>query len=440
MIEPGPYIEHLFGDAAKDFLRAQRGWLIAAMHHSISWPQNDVVLRYDGNEYFLRGLEPERQSKGPVSASILVRHVDRANLEATLDRVYRFTSVLGWFKRGYVDVVDYITASHPIGFSAAGVRPGPMDGSPNGFNCNFMPVIEGGNVRRALAFWREGLHLEHVHQGYAFLSFYKVIESQFAEGGARGEWINNAIPHLTEKGGERVATLHAENIDVGRHIYESGRCAIAHASLGRDLVDPDVASDRVRIAKDLDMVRALAMKYIREELGVPDEMDVYRNRDALRPLYQFLTSQQVADLKAEGSVPRRSNGLNGLHVSINKWPDPPWAAMENLTLTVVRAHDGVILLRARNDLDTLSIGFVLSFRDGQAHPDLDTSGARPGCPREEIAVLEYQKAVLGNGIIELRFPNGEKIVCREVIAVNIDIGRTFSAIDEQIAALSRTLE
>lgn len=48
------------------------------------------------------------------------------------------------------------------------------------FSCNHMPVIEHENVRKALAFWREGKRLRHVHNSYAFLSFYKVIESQFS--------------------------------------------------------------------------------------------------------------------------------------------------------------------------------------------------------------------------------------------------------------------
>ena len=42
-----------------------------------------------------------------------------------------------------------------------------------------MPVIEDDQVRKALAFLREGRRLERVHEPYSLLSLFKVIESQF---------------------------------------------------------------------------------------------------------------------------------------------------------------------------------------------------------------------------------------------------------------------
>ncbi|WP_404942972.1 methylamine utilization protein MauJ, partial [Pseudomonas brassicacearum] len=52
-----------------------------------------------------------------------------------------------------------------------------------------MPIIDQENIRKALAFWREGKRLDKVHDSYAFLSFYKVIESQFSEGKKKVTWI-----------------------------------------------------------------------------------------------------------------------------------------------------------------------------------------------------------------------------------------------------------
>lgn len=437
-IAEGPYIPHIFGDAVTDLYRRHRGWLTAAVHHSIPWPEKDVLLRYDGEDYFIRGLKQQEDKLS--DACITVRFNNEADLYPTLNRIYRFTSVLGWFKRGYVDVVGYIYGSHPILYSSGRQPYMPvMSSGPFGFNCNFMPVIKDENMRKALAFWREGLRLRHIHDGYSFLSFYKVIESQFKNGRARGAWIDQSISTLTDEAAERIRELHAAQLDVGEHIFQSGRCAVAHASLGRTLVDPDIPEDRLRIAKDLVVVQALAEKYIREELGVPNEMDVYRNRDALRPVYEYLEQNQVEELRIGGSVLREKLGLNRLRVSINHWPQQAPQALQDLMLSVASAHNGVVDLRATNDSRTLSLGFLLAFPQRKASTNLNVSGALPtnqgGRPEDEIAFLKYQKAVIGNGIIEVQLANGEKIVCEVVIPVNVDIGRTFAAIDKRIAAL-----
>jgi len=89
----------------------------------------------------------------------------------------------------------------------------------NSFNCNHMPVIETENVRKALAFWREGQRLDEVHGSYAFLSFYKVIESQFSDATKKAAWIAQSLDKLTDRAAKRVAELRGDGIDVSRHLY-----------------------------------------------------------------------------------------------------------------------------------------------------------------------------------------------------------------------------
>lgn len=397
------------------------------------------MVHYDGDDYFLRGLR--RGEDKPASPCISLRCTE-ADIHATLNRVYRFASILGWFMRGYVDIVGYITGSYPILYGAAAQPHMPMmAGGPNGFNCNYMPLIRDDSTRRALAFWREGLRLHRVHDGYSFLSFYKVIESQFRKGKEKGDWIDRAIPTLSGDAEKRVQELTAEGLDIGTHIYESGRGAIAHASFDDDRGDPDIPQDRIRISKDLVIIRALAQKFIAEVLGVPDEMDVYRTRNRLLPLHSYLSLQHIEELQRGGSVLRRKLGLNGLHVEVNRWPEPAPEPFRNLTLSVVTAHNGLVELRATNNFATLALVFILDFCEGKAHTDIEDGGfVHPSCGGtldDALAVIEFQKAVLGNGIIEVQLPNGEKFDCEVVIPVNIDIGSTFEAMDAKIEALRK---
>lgn len=436
----GPYIPHIFGDAVTDLYRAHRGWLTAAVHCSIPWPEHDVMVHYDGDDYFLRGL---RYGEGQPASPCISMRCTEAEIHATLHKVYCFASILGWFMRGYVDVVGYMTGSHPILYGATAQPHMPMmAGGPHGFNCNYMPLIRDDSTRRALAFWREGLRLHRVHDGYSFLSFHKVIESQFKKGKDKGDWISRAIPTLTGNAAMRVQELSAEGLDIGLHIFESGRCAIAHASFDDDRGDPDIPQDRIRLSKDLVIIRALAQKFIAEVLGVPDEMDVYRTRNRLLPLHSYLSLEHIKELQRGGSVLRRKLGLNGLHVEVNRWSESAPAPFKNLMLSVVTAHNGLIVLQAINDTATLVLMFILDFREGKAHTNIDDGGfVHPSCGGtldDAVAVIEYQKAVLGNGIIEVLLPNGEKFDCEVVIPVNIDIGSTFEAMDAKIEALRQS--
>lgn len=95
--------------------------------------------------------------------------------------------MLGWFKRGYVDVTGSTWSTFPVRY----VRPGDVLTTMTQagvFSCNHMPIIEDDQTRKALAFMREGRRLRSVHEPYSFLSFFKVIESQF-DSDDRKAWV-----------------------------------------------------------------------------------------------------------------------------------------------------------------------------------------------------------------------------------------------------------
>jgi hypothetical protein len=110
---------------------------------------------------------------------------------------------------GYADITSTTWAGHPIGFVA---RPGrelmlTIQSGRFNFNCNHMPIVEDDRTRKALAFLREGRRLRHVHEPYSFLSFFKVIESQF-ESRDRVSWVTDALDKLIEEDAvERINEL-----------------------------------------------------------------------------------------------------------------------------------------------------------------------------------------------------------------------------------------
>lgn len=413
-----PYVPHIFGEEVHSKLRSQRGWLTAGVASSIPWPSFDMCVKYAGDEYFLRGSERE----GEPSPPCITIACKEGGADEAIAKVYRFTSILSWFEGGYVDVSGYMWGSHPSLYGGRMIYSSMGIAGAKSFNCNHMPIIEHENVRKALAFWREGKRLDEVHDSYAFLSFYKVIESQFSDGKSKAEWIATNIDKLTDRAAKRVAELRATGIDVSRHLFDSGRCAVAHASLVGEIVDPDIPADRRRLSADLVIMEELARIYIRDELKVPDSRSLYRTRDRLDP-WAVLLPTEILEVLKHGGTPDDLSALAGHIVSIGLWPDGPIAGLERMTTHVDAVENGVVKLVLINERKTLLLVFFLDYRSGRVHTNLEDGGLLYGENKpDENDVRAYATffyKVLGNGIAELTCSEFEPIDCEIVIPVNI---------------------
>jgi hypothetical protein len=414
-----PYIKHTFGDEVDRKLRGRRGWLTAGVASSISWPSFDVCVHYAGDEYFLRGSEREGKPSPP---GITIACNGSAEADEAVGKIYRFTSVLSWFEGGFVDVSGYTWGSHPTLYGGRSVYSSMGIAGAKSFNCNHMPIIEDDNVRKALAFWREGKRLDEVHDSYAFLSFYKVIESQFADGKKKADWITANIETLTDRAAKRVAELRADGVDVSRHLFDSGRCAVAHASLEGEIVDPDIPADRKRMSADLVIMEELARIYIRDELNVPDSRSLYRTRNRLQPWDGLLPAATLEVLK-QGGTPEDLSLLTGRGVSIGLWPDGPILGLERMTIHVDAFENGIVKIVLVNARKTILLVFFLDYRSGRIHTNLEDGGLLHGeCKPDETDVRAYATffyKVFGNGIAELTCGDIEPIDCEVVIPVNM---------------------
>jgi hypothetical protein len=428
-----PYIPHYFGEAVERKLRSRMGWLTAGVASSVPWPKDDVWVRYDGEDYIIRGTE----QNGKPSPPCISVACDRVNVDDALSKVYRFTSIIGWFNGGYVDISGYTHGSHPIlygdprnVFSTIGVF------GKKAFDCNHMPLVRDEDTRKALAFYREGRRLQHVHDSYAFLSFYKVIESQFADGRQKGAWIDANLDALTDNTAARVAELRANGLDVGMHLFESGRCAVAHATAGKDIVDPDIPSDRRRLSADLDVIAGLARLYILKELQVPDAHESYRVRDRLEPWSNLMDSRTLQELR-EGKVPATVDGLQGQKVAVGLWPDGAVAGLEDMTMHMDAIGPGVVRVVLFNPRMTICLVFVLDFKNGRIHTQLEDGGM---CQTDKVqpdetdvrAYATYFHRVIGNAVAELAIGGLEPVDCEVVIPVNIIPQNPDTAIEEAV--------
>ncbi|MFN4361257.1 MAG: methylamine utilization protein MauJ [Hylemonella sp.] len=410
-----PYVPHLFGEAAQAKLNTRNGWLTAGVSSSIPWPQEDVWVMYDGHEYVLRGAK----DKAPCVST----PCPRDGIDATLIRVYRFASVLGWFKGGYVDPIGSTWGSAPMLYGTRDAFTTTLDGGRY-FDCNYLPLIEDDQVRKALAFMREGRRLRHVHGPYSFLSFFKVVESQFNKKD-RVAWIQANLDQLTGDAAKRVAELRAQGLDASKHLYDSGRCAIAHASLGGVVVDPDIPSDRRRIMEDLDVMAGLAIRYLKFEAQVPDSMELYKTRDRTEPWHMLLPEKTLIRLKAgeEIKAPSELGKLEQNKVSVQLWPNDAPEPMRQMDLLAEAAAPGIIRLLAVNERKTIFLRFALDIANGLLHTLLEDGGISEDFNKVTEDEIEhytrYFHSVVGNAKVELCIDGTDPVPCEIVIPVNI---------------------
>jgi len=373
----------------------------------------------DKHEYILRGSKGGVEQRPPCIST----PCEHGDIDDGSTRLYKFASVLGWFKGGYVDLTGSIWGTSPVRYGSRDTFTTTLDGGRY-FSCNYMPVIEDDQVRKALAFMREGRHLRHIHEPYSFLSFFKVVESQF-NSKARVAWVQANLDRLDGGAAKRVAELRAQGVDVGEHLYRSGRSAVAHASLGGVIVDPDIPGDRRRISKDLDVMEGLANYYLKAEVGVPDSMELYKNRDRTEPWHKLLPVNTLLRLRAGETVAGADElgDLERTSVSVRLWPHDAPEPLQDMALFAEASGPGVIQLLARNERRTVFLRFALDIANGRLHTMLEEGGLSEQFNLLSQAEVEhytrYFHSVVGNALVELCIEGLDPLPCEVVIPMNI---------------------
>ena len=142
---------------------------------------------------------------------------------------------------------------------------------------------------------------------------------------------------------ERIKVLSESESNIGHYLYDSGRCAIAHA-FSEPLVDPEDPADSARLQKDLPLVKALAQHLIESELGVKS-IDTIRKRHLyhLSGFHPLIGSEITSKLKSKTEVnPNAVPKLQNLSIRIRDQPN--LSAFENLVPEIISGKEGCLVV------------------------------------------------------------------------------------------------
>ncbi len=240
-------------------------WLNVGVEGEAIWPKEETKINFDGYELILKPATKKFQQ------SIHVDLQSVSDVEA-LTLINRFLSILSWCD-------DLRMENLYGGYGSVVPVPVPIKTRTIGSSIDFpfeRDLEENPKAILALALYREGLTVNSVP--FSFLSYFKILNIFWNDKYIKDEHKNKKneiIEGIRETLGfiddseakERIDDLSKQSEDVPKYLYESGRCAVAHA-FSNPIVDPDDVSHLRRLSEDIWIIRAIAEHLIENKLNV----------------------------------------------------------------------------------------------------------------------------------------------------------------------------
>ena len=262
-------------------------WFTMAVAPQFSWPNCRTEIEFEGHTVALmpRYKYRDRERTHELAATISVRDLDGITFDRGGTLANRFLSRLAWFeKRGVIELF--------CGGSCKPSEPGRLGQGTfqrSGYRqvepWDFLeiPINIPTEAELALGLFREGMSVNS--PPFAFLSFFKILNILYGKGMDQKNWINQNLDLIRYgQAKERLSELQQNNEDIGKYLYQEGRCAVAHAN-GTPLVNPDDYTDKKRMEKDIHLIKEVAALFIRNELGIK-EYNVYKREPECDPRKQ----------------------------------------------------------------------------------------------------------------------------------------------------------
>jgi hypothetical protein len=291
---------------------------------------------------------------------------------------------------------------------------------------------------------REGRGLNH--PGYAFLSFYRVLEVAFPNGRARGEWITRRLSTISDRRAkEALAELASQGIaDIGAHLYVSGRRAMAHAR-DEPIIDPDDPADARRLSSELPIMSSLATLAIEEVFGVETRHAVYEKH-----LYELAGFKKVlgTDLvkRITSGAPIAPGTIIDLpRINVRLRLHPPFAPLENLHPVEIHQNKSVLFVRFQSDDRNLQIQFHLDFASERLQFNMfhDVAMRDSGTADGALALLgfgRFRNAHFCNGQLEIYDAESNALLARKDAYVPLNMYFEPKGAEEEIARLEKLAE
>lgn len=431
------YVVHIKGKDVEDSLKQPGPWIVANIVQAIGWPQEDMIVVYEGLDMHLLTYNDEHD----LMPAIALRIANGLNNDEAKTKITNFLSALNWVSGGSIRIDGWIGGGRPV-------RSKDTKGTKytaTFFRITYIPSNLNENQKLALALLREGDGLRHTHYGYSFLSYFKIINLVKKNGEKQKKWIKNNIGDLKRDAKKRADELVNDGESIEEYLYHSCRCALAHAGV-EPTINPDDVNDSARLYQDLPLISHLARHMIESHFSIKTDTTIYNEHlYELSGFKEILGEKQVEEIVNSDSIPRRSIVIDR-KVSIRQWCDKRYGVFESLNLKTKRIQNGVVFFECANDDKSFKVELILDFKEERVFLEIEDAIINA---QDEKTQIEYNidwnrffKDFLCNGQLEIFIENDNQFLGRKDanLPVNIDLGRTADNIEFTITQLQSRLD
>ncbi len=242
-------------------------FLNLGVDNQVTWPSEEMSVSFEGYRLIL--MPKTRDHTTSISIDLVGQ---RITSEKAVSLINRFLSLMTWCDDNYA-ILQEGWYGNPV------PRPVPKQdlGFITAYNWIFDRKVPASlEARKALALYREGRNAEQNYFiSYAILSYYKIIELKFGDfaGPKVRDWIAANYPALKADKtlAREIADFERErgNDEPQKYLNSACRVAVAHSSVTNPS-DPDELPELRRLRVAAHVLRALARRFILEELRVSE--------------------------------------------------------------------------------------------------------------------------------------------------------------------------
>lgn len=412
-------------------------WQCLNIETRTPWPTKPQTMIFEGHTLWLM---PHTTDHYP---GIAVNRPVNLSADDTWALLHRAISLISWIENTGVMVTSMTGGNLPrmmgLGKATFGVA------LSDTFDFSDLPPITTSQGQLALALIREGRGLNH--PAYAFLSFYRAFETAVPDKHARVPWIREKIDKIQGHRATEALKKLKQNItgDIGKHLRDSGRHAIAHASI-EPVINPDDPRDARRLREELPVMEGLAVLAVETELGILTRTTLWKQHLYELRGWKLLFGDEITSAMAANVDPPRNLEIDLPPINVRllrSAPFPPLMGMvpvqgafgEQKIEVVYRSTDGLVDLVFWLNFATERLEFdpsksLVAFDDGSV-----------GAARNGKELHRFFCDYIGNGSLQMwNADSGELISrCDAFIPVNCFLDNEANAAiaaqwDELIAA------
>ncbi|MGH6964044.1 MAG: methylamine utilization protein MauJ [Phenylobacterium sp.] len=311
--------------------------------------------------------------------------------------------------------------------------------SAHPFELDYLPDPADPKARLALALCREAAALNQAT--YAVISYFRVFETHF-QGTSRDikNWLNANIGSVADgRAKDVLARLTAAEPDIGHYLYDACRSAAAHGKIGTQrIIDPDDPEDERRLARDLPLIQAMAVKLTEEILGIQTTSTVYKEHLYELAGFKPLFTREALDAFAadEPCPPDLTVDLPVLNIGL--FDKPAFTGLNGLqpvhleaitggVKAVFRREDGLVEFHVGLDFKNERLEFEIG-RDLLVFDDKTAEAMEVAA-----SVVEFQKGYFLNGRLRLDDAETGQLLARKDAFLPVNVIVNPEGFDAQIA-------